>query len=549
MTLEYRFDRSDTLYNFFCSLSQRMGGVAKNHYVLLIGFILLIGAFVRLMPLLLLGLPYEIPYNGGGLYYAFSTTIIENNFHYPIDIPYYTSSGVPFAYNPLIFYLIAFIATYLNISPFILHAYLPTLFSIISIILVYILANCLFENKNIVLLSTFIYCILPQAFSELLPGEGLVESFGTMFFLFGAIALFRMYKGEKLKYSILSGVLFGLTILGSPGGALAFAITLMIVPLFKEDSISAVKTIFSVSIIGAIISAPWWGTVIYYHGIGTIINGILVKCTSIQGYLVKLLGFNTGCGWLFGAALVLLGLTYCLILRKWLLPVWFILFFLAGEIGYMVPIVASFLMPIGLLKVILPSLNFIEGSKRGCNLLSSMLIILICIHGAGTALYYNTEFHFTTNPVSYTELRDVEIDSFSAISWARDSSHEDSHFFVVGDSTFWWVGDWLPVLVQKPVINVGYGSEWSGNLSKIHAMRDEIVEQLKKGDVCSGERIASNYGTYFTHLFIIKSEHTDDLITILKMNDYIKTAYENDGTIIFEVIPEFSMGERILSPS
>ena len=515
--------------------------------MLLVGLILSIGIFVRLIPLLLLGAPHEIPYNGGGLYYAFSTMIIDNNFHYPIDIPYYSSSGIPFAYNPLMFYLIAFIAVYLNISPFILHAYLPTLFSIIGVALFYILANDLFEDLNVVLVSTFIYCILPQAFSELLPGEGLVESFGTMLFLLGVIALFRMYREGKLKYCIFSGVLFGLVTLGSPGGALAFAVTLIIIPLFKEGGISAVKTIISVSIIGAIISVPWWGTVIYYHGIGTIVNGILETSASAQWYLLKLFWFNTSCGWPLGTILVLLGFTYCLILRRWLLPVWFVLFFLVGEIGYIVPIIASFLMALGLLKVILPSLNFVEDSKRGCNLLSGILIILICIHGAGTALYYNTEFHYTTLPVSYTELRDVEIDGLSAITWARANSSEDSRFFVVGDYTLWWVGDWLPVLVQKPVINVGYGSEWNGNLTKISAVSNVIIEQLKKGDVSSSERIANDYGTYFTHLFVVKSNHTEALIITLKMNDYVETAYENDRIIIFEVISELLMEGDILS--
>jgi len=254
--------------------------------------------------------------------------------------------------------------------------------------------------------------------------------------------------------------------------------------------------------------------------------------------LVKLMGFYTGCGWLFGAALVLLGFTYCLISKKWLLSVWFILVFLAGEIGYIVPIIASFLMAIGLLKVISPSLNFIEGSKRGYTLLASIFIILICIHGAGNALYYNAEFHYTTIPVSYAELRDVEVDCFSAISWIRNNSNEDSRFFVVGNRDLWVVGDWLPVLVQKPVINVVYGSEWNGNFSKISAMSGMIIEQLKEGDINSSEGIANNYGTYFTHLFIVKSDNTEDLITILKMKNSTKSVYENDRAIIFIVVPE-----------
>ena len=75
MMLYYIFDELGTFYNSLCDLSRLMEQRCKNHYVLVVGFILLIGVIIRSMPLFLLGLPHEIPYNGGGLYYAFSTMI------------------------------------------------------------------------------------------------------------------------------------------------------------------------------------------------------------------------------------------------------------------------------------------------------------------------------------------------------------------------------------------------------------------------------------------------------------------------------------------
>lgn len=95
MVLKSKFDRYVELYSSLCNLFRVLSQCCKDHYILAVGFILLIGAFIRLVPLLLLGFPHEIPYNGGGLYYAFSTMIIENNFHYPIDIPYYSSWRYP----------------------------------------------------------------------------------------------------------------------------------------------------------------------------------------------------------------------------------------------------------------------------------------------------------------------------------------------------------------------------------------------------------------------------------------------------------------------
>ena len=534
-----KFNSHLNLSNICSDLSKFIANIYSKNFLVLLISTFAIGIFVRIIPLILLGFPQEIPFNGGGLYYAFSTAIIENNFQYPVNIPYYSSFGVPFAYNPLVFYLIALIATLLKISPFILHIYLPTVFSIIAIFLFYVASNQLFDNKNIVIASTFFYCILPLSFSELLPGEGLIESFGTMAYLFGLISLFQIYKGGGFKYVILSGIIFGLITLGSPGGALAFAITLVIVSLFKENLKSAIKTIFTVSIIGAIVSAPWWASVIYYHGFNTILNGILIKGGSFLGYLVRLVYFNAGCGWLFGAALVLLGLTYCLIIRKWFLPVWFVFIFLAGtgEIGYIVPVVASLLMAIGLVKVIYPSLRYLENKNGMGNIFSCIFVILICIHGIGTAFAYNTAgIHYTNTPVSYDELRNTETNSLSAMSWAKDNTNENSRIFVVGDHDLWWVGDWVPVLTQKTVISVGYGSEWNGNIYDIHEMRDSISGLLEIGDISSSQKIAYEYGTYFTHIFVVKSENTENTIPLLRQNNSAKVVYENDGTVIFEII-------------
>ena len=78
--------------------------------------IFLVGLLVRIFPLIMMEFPTEVPYNGGGLYYHFSETILENNFAYPRIIPYYTDNGIPFAYPPLLFYLIAIVAKFTPLS-------------------------------------------------------------------------------------------------------------------------------------------------------------------------------------------------------------------------------------------------------------------------------------------------------------------------------------------------------------------------------------------------------------------------------------------------
>jgi len=507
----------------------------RNNYSVILVIILLIGSLLRLIPIIMLGLPTDIPYNGGGLYYAFSMTIQDNYFRYPLIIPYYSTYGIPFAYNPLVFYIIALLATITTISPFIFHIYLPTIFSILTIFAFWFFVRETLKNDDLVITSTFFYCILPQAFSELLPGEGLIESFGTLLFIVGIISLFRIYKRNSTKYRIVAGVLFGFLILGSPGGALAFGLSILIIPFFNEDRISAIKTVLIISLIGIAVSIPWWSTVIAHHGINTILNGVLVKHSSFLHYFVKGFSFNVGCEWIFGPLLCLLGIIYCIVKDRWLIPVWFIPIFLAGEIGYIAPILASILMAVGLLKIIIPSLNSVRPENNKINMIIIFFIILIFIHGIGNAVNYNTKFHWTNIPVSYKELRENEVTSLEGIIEIKDEINHSSRIFILGDYDLWWAGDWLPVLIKSPVINVRYGLEWTDNFTKVNEMEKEIIGKLEYGDIEGSKKIANEYGTTITHIFAIKTINTNNVINVLRNNEYVNVSYENEKVVFFNL--------------
>jgi len=52
-------------------------------------------------------LTHPYPAFGAGLFLQIATEIARHNYHLPATIPYYTASGIPFAYPPLGFYLVA----------------------------------------------------------------------------------------------------------------------------------------------------------------------------------------------------------------------------------------------------------------------------------------------------------------------------------------------------------------------------------------------------------------------------------------------------------
>ena len=95
--------KTENLSSWVVSRLAKLELFIEESRLLVVILIFLVGFFVRFLPLIIMGFPTELPFNGGGLYYHFSETILENNFAYPRTIPYYTDNGIPFAYPPLLF--------------------------------------------------------------------------------------------------------------------------------------------------------------------------------------------------------------------------------------------------------------------------------------------------------------------------------------------------------------------------------------------------------------------------------------------------------------
>lgn len=164
-----------------------------------------------------------------------------------------------------------------------------------------------------------------------------------------------------------------------------------------------------------------------------------------------------------------------------------------------------------------------------------MQVFFIFMHGIGNALYYDTKFHYTTTPISYAELKDNELSTLQAIFAIKNNISQSSRIFIIGDYDSWWAGDWLPVLIEKPVINTRYGSEWTDNFTIMKKMEEGIIEKLQDGDIAGSEKIANDYGTSITHIFAIKTTNTANLITILRTNKHTSVIYENEKIAFFEL--------------
>jgi len=346
-----------------------------------------------------------------------------------------------------------------------------------------------------------------------------------------------MFSTDSLKYILITGFLFGLAVLGSPGGGYAFGISLVVFSFLKGRGIFDAKKFTSVVLIGAVVSSPWWLAVIDYHGIDILLNGFMSRHSDILGLIVKSLYFHVF-GGLFWAAFCLFGIFYCIIKREFFLQIWFISVLIPGEseIGYIIPIPAAMLITLGLFKVVIP--GFKEDILR-TDMIHQLLIIafilLIIFHGVGEAIGPSlVGFHGVTAGFSSSEGYDAMISAeekdIEAMKWIKLNTAENSTFFVINDQTAWWVKDWFPAITRRITLNTPYGSEWAGDFERIVQMDEDISKCTEAYHLTE---IANKYGVRFTHIYIGKTRSNAYLIHNLKHSESFEVVFENTGTIVF----------------
>ncbi len=374
---------------------------------------ILLGIFLRLLPHVFMGFSSDLPLNNGGLYLFFSEIIAQNNFLYPTSIPFYTENGIPFAYPPLLFYLLALISKIFPVSLLTLLIYIPTIISIVCIFAFYFLVKELFSDKYLILISTVIFAVYPPLIAYSAQGLFLVHGVGTLFFILGLILVLRWMKCKDNTFIFFIGILFGLLLLSSPRCAFAFALVLLTVAFLNLRK----KTLFDLTIIviiAALMSSFWWITVIRNHGIQVLLNGFMVQQpAAVFDVFINIYLYNFYNYQLSLMVICLLGLFYYIMKKEFFLPVLFLLLVISGGYGVVsIPLILIIILfSVGLLKVLFPALKFIlNADTPGKTILPLFFTILVLILILGGSYIQNQDFFES----KYPSLKDDEQGNFEA---------------------------------------------------------------------------------------------------------------------------------------
>ena len=128
------------------------------------------------------------------------------------------------------------------------------------------------DNNHLAIAGLFAYALMPAAFINQIEAAGLAESLGTVTLILYLGLLLRWAKHPNWKDTILAGLALGFCVLSSPGSA--YAATLFSAAFFILTSIQGLINrslkptgkLMILGLIGIIISAPYWLSVLHNHG-------------------------------------------------------------------------------------------------------------------------------------------------------------------------------------------------------------------------------------------------------------------------------------------
>ena len=459
-------------------------------YLILMAAILF-GAFMRFNPTLLAGFPI----NQGGMFAVMVDDLRANRYFLPLYTTY-NHLQIPFAYPPLGFYIGGIVADLFDIDSVQVTRWVPAFFASLAIPAFYWLALRLLREKYYASVSALFFALMPRAFSWFITGSGLTRSPSQLFLLLTLAVVVRLYQDNRRSDIFGAGIFAGLTVMSYPEAAVHMVASVILLWAMLGRSRRTFISLVGVGVVTAIVSAPWWLTVLHYHGIAPFLNAAQTGKKAAAVLNLVFFDFAEEPYATLITILALIGLGQCLIWKEYLLPLWLALpFFVEGRSAILpAAIPMAMLAAIGLVDVVLLAFSSARRTAteqpRQVFFIEASIVVYVVLY-----LLFST-FLFGLK-LSGSSLSFADRD---AMSWICQHTPEDSRFLVLTGSNSIScdnVLEWFPALTDRQSLYTVQGTEWTkgANFSGYVQSTYPVQNCLASGDVSCLDNIVdrSNY--------------------------------------------------------
>lgn len=517
---------------------------------------------------------HDFPLNDGGLFY----TMVQDLQRLHYQLPAYTSynaATIPFTYSPFGLYVAGILNDVTRISLIDLFRIVPLIVTSLAMLAFFLLARSVLVSKGAVIAAMFAFALIPRSFIWLMMGGGITRAFGFLFAILALYEAHRMYTTGEMRLAVPTTLFAGLTILShiETGKFLAYSIVIFFLcyGLNRQGIINSALVAAGT----IVLTAPWWGTVIAYHGLApfraanqsgsSIFTGGADRQNVRNMLHVFGIGTNEPYFWIIGTfgllgALIWLIRSFASIPRREIvlpsLPLWWLAIVLldnrAANTYTTIPV--ALLAGTGIAEVLLPAFNralgelpdahqtdlALDGASDLRRLWASAARQWPAILVTGLLLWYSlfsamsTSTNVSGDLPALTSLMPSER---AAMQWVAQETDPSSRFLVISGKPIWptdSVSEWFPSLAQRTSVATPQGYEWMPN----HAFNTQIwkhdqAQACAFSDSTCIDRWSLSTGDAFDYVYVRAAEGSYPVASSLVADYRYDLVYNGPGAMIF----------------
>ena len=498
----------------------------------------LFGGLVRFMPAAVT----RFPPNDGGMFYTMAADLSANHYRLP-EVTTYNNLDLPYAYPPFGIYVASLLADVMRIPLLAVFLWLPPLLAALAIPAFYLLARAILNDKLRASLAALFFALTPGQYDWNIMGGGVTRAFGMLFLLLAAFYVLRLFQDGKPKLLLAAIFFCSLAVLSHPEVGLQTAGLCAVLWLFFGRTGRSALHAFLVALGVTLLTAPWWGTVIFYHGLVPFLSAIQTGQHTSVSWLPLLLGlFSSGEFLPLLLVLRLAGFIYAIWKRQF---VFIILIFApalfdprsAGTVADLsLCILASIgfldFLPALLQKIRKVELRPILDTRVGASVLFILAFTLFLECGLLNFRLINTT---------------LSVDERDVMTWVREKLPTSQNFFLVTGRPYSMsdpVQEWFPTLTNQHSQTTLQGLEWTLDAQFNARLEDLVALQACPNLVCV-ETWSARTGLTYDYLWVNKfpadnssevARRLREVLADLNHSPSYRLIHESESAAIFERI-------------
>ncbi|CQR53011.1 MULTISPECIES: ArnT family glycosyltransferase [Haloferax] len=486
---------------------------------------------------------HDYPAYGSGLYLEIAAQIRAGGYALPTSIPYY-DGGIPFAYPPLQFYVVAFL-TDLGVSGMTLSLVLPAIVTVLYLVPYYGTALELLPTRRQAGVATAVLAVSPPVLQWHLSAGGIVRASAFFLSLCGVYVGARLFRrGTRRPLWVGSGIIFfGLTVLSHPTYTVFFGVSWLVLYAMLDRTLPGLVSGALVALGGLVLAAPWWVNVVSVHGVGAF-AGAAGSHSGIAGGVSRLLDQfvyplePTVVTVFFLASFAAAGVLVSQ--RKFTLPLWlFVCAYAIGKERFQF-VAGAMMISTVLFGVVVPRLtDGVRGSFDNRQVMASTLVVVLvvgtCLGGFYAASGLGAAHHGSPSLPPF-----IDADDREAMEWASNNTDEDASFVVLSDAA-----ELFPHYAERSILVGPWGVEWKSPdryYDQISAFKTAstcgnatcVTESMESVDA-SPDYLYVPRGTYTVRG--LQEDGTERLRRSLADSHRYERVYGNDGVVVYAVEP------------